>query len=127
MCFTQRLVSLLFIGIIPSRDIVVFQDVRILRRRNNAKEILQLLLLQIPLRQVFELTLRELEVLRRGNRQFGLVARDHNIVCGKLTGLSTDFDLFLQIFLKHGDIENLVFDWLRAVDDKFDSFLSLDL
>lgn len=87
-----------------------------------------MLLLQVSLGKVFELTLGKLELGRAGNSQLGAVTADDNIVGGEGSGLSSDLDAIVQVLLEKGHIEDFIVDGLCAVDDELDGrFLCLDL
>ena len=87
-----------------------------------------MLLFQVSLRKVFELTLRKLKIGRTGNSQLGAVTADDNIVGGEGSSLAIDLDAIVQVLLEKGDIEDLIVDGLCAVDDELDGgFLCLDL
>lgn len=86
------------------------------------------MLLQESLRQVFQLTLGELQIRRAGNSQLSAILADNNVIGCQSTSLPRELDSFLQVGLEQPHVENFIIDGLRAVDDEFDNvLLSLDL
>lgn len=126
--FENLLFSLLFFISISAGHGKVSHFVRILASSDNSKVVSELLLLQISLGQVLQLTLGEAKIGRAGNSQLSSITGDGNIVGSKSSGLSIDLDSVVKVLLEHGNVEDLIVDRLRAVDDEFgDGFLSLDL
>jgi hypothetical protein len=122
--------SLLFIfGIITARNAVIAHFIRVLGGRNNAQVILQLLLFQVTLGQVLQLTLAKVQLGRTGNRQLGAVTANDNIAACQLSSLAVNLDAIVQVLFKLCDIQDLIVNGLRAVNHKLDgAFLtSLDL
>jgi len=120
----QYIISLLFgLLIITSRNLVILQLIRVLRRGNHPQIITKLLLLQIPLGQILQLTLGESQILRTGDGDLGAVAGDDDIALGEVTGLALDLDAFVEVFFEGGDVEDLVVDGGGAVYDKLDGGL----
>ena len=74
------------------------------------------------------MTLGESKVSRAGNSQLRAIPGDDNVVGSKGSSLSSDLDSVVEVFLEESNIENLIVDGLRAVDDELDDILlSLDL
>ena len=87
-----------------------------------------MLLLQVSLGKVLQLTLGEFKVGWASNGQLSAVSGDNNIVGSEGSSLVVDLDLFLEVSLEHGNIQNLIVDWCGAVNDEFDNaLLSLSL
>lgn len=125
--YKLRFFYLLFITFISSADREVSHFIRILAGGNNSKVITQLLLLQVSLGQVLELTFGESKISWAGNSQLCAISCDDNIVGCKSSSLSVNLDLFLKVCLKESNIQDLIVDWLCAVNDEFNNFLSLNL
>lgn len=114
--------------IVAAADVVVAKLVRVLRCGNNAHVVLQLLLLQVTLRQVLQLTLGEAKLGRGRDSQLCAVAGDHNTGVSELTGLSGDLDALMEVLLEVSNIQDAIIDRLCAINDELDSgFLSFDL
>lgn len=119
---------LVAIGVVACTHLVVPQFVRILRCSYNSKVVLQLLLFQVTLREIFQLALAEAKFGRAGNCHLCPVPRNRDIVVSKLACLPTDFDSILKILLELSNIKNLIVDRLCAVDGEFHhTFLALYL
>jgi len=119
---------LLFIDLLTSRNGEVSKLVRILTSSNNTKVIPQLLLLQIPLGQVLELPLGELNVRWSSDSELGTVTNNGNSARGEVGCLSIYLDAVLEVLLEGSYVEYLIVDWGSAVNDEFyRSFLCLDL
>ena len=87
-----------------------------------------MLLLQVTLAQVLQLTLGEFKLGRRSNGELRSVSGDGDIVASQSAGLVSDLDTVVQVLLERSNIEDLIVDWLCAVNDELDGrFLSLDL
>ena len=109
--------------VVSGGDLVVLQLVRILRGRDHAQVIAKLLLLEVALRQVLQLALREAEVVGAGDGDLRPVARDDHVRLGEVAGLALDLDPLVEVLLEGGDVEDLVVDGGRAVDDELDAGL----
>ena len=121
-------VFLLFFYIIPSRDRKVSELIRILAGCNNTKVVPQLLFLEVPLGEILELPLGELNVRWSCYSKLSAVATDADSISGEVGRLSFDFDAVLEVLLEGSNIEYLIVDWGGTVDYKFyRSFLSLNL
>lgn len=119
---------LFFFGIISSTDREVSHLVRVLGGGNNSKVISQLLLLQVPLGKVLELTLGESQFGRRGNSQLGAVTRNDNTVGSEGSSLSTNLDAVVKVLFELSNIQDLIVNRLCAVNDELDNaLLSLSL
>jgi hypothetical protein len=114
---------LLGILIITGRDRVVPQHIRVLGSGNNAQVITQLLLLEVALREVLQLTLGEAEVGRRCDGQLGAITRDGNVVLSKVSGLSLNLDTLLQVLLERSNVQDLIVNRCGTVNDEFDGSL----
>jgi hypothetical protein len=111
-----------------SRNRRIAKFVRVLTGRNHSQVITQLLLFQISFREVLELTLGKVQVRGRCDRQLGTISGNDDVVGRQRSRLARNLDAIVQVFLKRGNIQNGVIDWLRAVNDKLDCGLfSLDL
>lgn len=99
--------------------------VRVLARCHHPKIISELLLLQVTLRQVFELSLAELEVRRGSDGKLGPVTGDDYVVGGKGPGLSlwANLDAIMEVLLERGNIKYLVINRGRAVNYELDGLL----
>ena len=95
---------------------------------NDSKVITELLLLQVSLRQILELTLGEFEFCGTSDRQLCSVSGDDDVVGSQCPSLASDLDMIMEVFLEKSNIQNLIVHWLCAVNDKLNNvLLSLDL
>ena len=117
--------SLLFISlVIATSDLVVFQLVRVLGLGNNTQVITQLLLLEVSLGEVLQLTLGESKVLGAGNGDLGGVTGDNNATLSEVSSLSiSDLDAFIEVLLEGSDVKNLIVNRSCAVNDELDGAL----
>lgn len=116
--------SLFFIlSIITARNGVITHFVRVLGSRNDPQVILQLLLLQVTLGQVLQLTLAKAQLCRTGNRQLGAVTANDNIAACQLSSLAANLDAIVQVLFELCHIQDLIVDGLRAVNHEFDGAL----
>ena len=115
--------------IITSSDLVVLKLVGVLRLGNNTKVITQLLLLEVSLGEVLQLTLGEAKVLGTGNSDLGAVTGDDNSALGEVAGLSiSNLDTLVEVLLERSNVKNLIVDRCSAVNDELDgALLSLSL
>lgn len=95
-----RLFYLLFQLVVSSADREVSHFIRAFASGNDTKVVTQLLLLQVSLGQILELTLGETKISRTGNSQFCAISGNNNIVGGKSSSLSSNLDLILQVSLE---------------------------
>ena len=82
---------------------------------DNSKVILKLLFLKVLLSQILDISLTGVRI-SKDNSQLSLLSNNRDIVLGSRT-LSLDFDLVPEELLEGGWVEDLVGDWLGAVDD----------
>ena len=94
--------NLLFIRlVITTSDLVVFQLVRVLGLGNNTQVITQLLLLEVSLGEVLQLTLGESKVLGAGNGDLGGVTGDNDATLSEVSSLSiSDLDALIEVLLE---------------------------
>ena len=119
------LANYLFLGllIITAGKAEVSELVSVLVGGNNAEVIAELLLLEVTLGEVLELTLGEAKVGGGGNGELGLLAGDDNVVGGEGTGLAVDLDAIVKVLLEGGNVEDLILNGSRAVKDELDGLL----
>ena len=119
------LAKYLFLGllIITAGDAEVSELVSVLVGGNNAEVIAELLLLEVTLGEVLELTLGEAKVGRRGHGELVLLAGDDDVVGGEGTGLTVDLDAIVKVLLEGGNVEDLILNGSRAVKDELDGLL----
>lgn len=127
--FVGYSIFLIFIILFFSgRNRRIAKFVRVLTGGNHSQVIAQLLLFQISLREVLELTLGKVQIRGRRHRQLGAISGNDDIVGRQDSRLAPNLDAIVQVFLERGNIQNGVIDRLRAVNDKLDRGLfSLDL
>ena len=104
-------------------DLVVLQLVRVLASGDDPQVIAKLLLLEVTLAEVLELPLRETEVLGTRDGDLRAIAGDDDVARGEVAGLALDLDALVEVLLEGGDVEDLVVDGGRAVDDELDGAL----
>ena len=124
------LLFLLFINllVIISSNREVAKLVRVTGCCNNAKVITQLLLFQVSLGKVLELSLGELNFSGCRNSELGTITRDGNSRACKCSSISVNLDMFLEVLLEGSNIKYLIVDRSGTVDDVFyDSLLCLNL
>ena len=102
---------------------VVLQLVRVLGGSDDTQVITQLLLLEVTLGQVFQLTLGEAKVLGTGYSDLGAVTGDGNIALGEVAGLSINLDALVEVLLEGGNVKNLIVNWGSTVNDELDGGL----
>jgi len=119
------LANYLFLGllIITAGDAEVSELVSVLVGGNNAQVIAELLLLEVTLGEVLELTLGEAKVGGRGDGELVLLAGDDDVVGSEGTGLTVDLDAIVKVLLEGGNIEDLILNGSRAVKDELDGLL----
>ena len=117
--------NLLFISlVIATSDLVVFQLVRVLGLGNNTQVITQLLLLEVSLGEVLQLTFGESKVLGAGNGDLGGVTGDNNATLSEVSSLSiSDLDALIEVLLEGSDVKNLIVNRSCAVNDELDGAL----
>ena len=117
--------NLLFISlVIATSDLVVFQLVRVLGLGNNTQVITQLLLLEVSLGEVLQLTLGESKVLGAGNGDLGGVTGDNDATLSEVSSLSiSDLDALIEVLLEGSDVKNLIVNRSCAVNDELDGAL----
>ena len=87
--------------IITSSDLVVLKLVGVLRLGNNTQVVTQLLLLEVSLGEVLQLTLGETKVLGTGNSDLSAVTGDNNSALGEVAGLSiSNLDTLVEVLLE---------------------------
>lgn len=108
---------------------VVLKLVRVLGLGNNTQVITQLLLLEVSLGEVLQLTLGESKVLGTGNSDLGAVTGDNNSALGEVAGLSiSNLDTLVEVLLERSNVKNLIVNRCSAVNDELDgALLSLSL
>jgi len=120
--FILTITSLLFnLFLVTSANAEVPELVRVLASGDNTKVITQLLLLKVPLGEVLQLTLGEAQVGGGGDSELGSVTGDGNIVGSKVSSLVVDLDTVMEVLLEGSNIQDLIVDGLRTVDDEFNS------
>ena len=82
-----------------------------------------MLLLEVTLGKVLQLTLGKLNISGDGDGELGGVTGDNNVVLGEVSGLSLDLDALLEVLLEGGNVQNLILNGCTAVDDELDSSL----
>ena len=103
---------------------VVLKLVRVLGLGNNTQVITQLLLLEVSLGEVLQLTLGETKVLGAGYSDLGAVTGDDNSALGKVAGLSiSDLDTLVEVLLERSNVKNLIVNRCSAVNDELDGAL----
>lgn len=126
-CLRNTLFLISLIGI-TSRDAEISELVRVLGSSHNTQIITELLLLQVALAQVLQLTLGETELRRGRHSQLSSVSGDRHIVGCQSTSLLSNLDAVVQVFLERRNIEDFIVNWLCAVNDELHGrFLSLNL
>ena len=121
-------IRLLVVRIVASTDRKVFHFIRVLTGGNNTEVITKLLLLQVSLGKVLQLTLAELEVSWTGDSQLCAVSGDNDILGREVSSLSINLDSVMKVLFELGHIEDLIVHGLCAVNDELGGgFLSLDL
>jgi len=103
--------------------LVVFQLIAVLGCSNDSEVITQLLLLQVTLGKVLQLTLRETKVLWAGHGDLCAVPGDDNIALGEVSSLSLNLDALVEVLLEGGNVKDLVVNWGGAVNDELDGGL----
>jgi len=104
-------------------DLEVFELVRGLVVGDDSEPVSEVVSLQVLLRQVFEVSLGEVDV--RSNVDLGLVGGDRDVLA-EVSDLSVDLDLLLEELLELGDGHDVVLNWVVAVDvEGSDSLLGL--
>ena len=117
---------LLFHIVFATGNAKVSQLVSVLAGGNDAKVVSQLLLLEVPLAKILELSLGESKIGGGSNGELGAIAGDGNIVRGKVSSLTIHLDTVLKVLLERGNVENFIFDGGCAVDDElYRGFLGL--
>jgi hypothetical protein len=111
------------IAIVTSGNVVISHFVRILGCRHDAQEILELLLFQVALGQKLELSLAKVELGGTGHGELGTIPCQDDILTRQLTRLAIDLDAIVQVLFKLSHIQNLIIDWLGAVDNELDRAL----
>jgi hypothetical protein len=94
-------------------DLEVAELVGVLRRGDDVKEITELLLLQVLLGEVLEVSLRERKL--GGDADLGLVAGDGNLLT-EVAGLAVDLDSIVEELLEGSNIEYLVLNRGGTID-----------
>ena len=119
---------LLLFGIITPTDGEVSHFVRVLASSNNTKVISELLLLQVALGEVFQLSFAEFQFSRARDSKLCAISGDDNIVRSKSSCLSSDLDFIVKVLFEHSNVKDFIVHGLCAVDDELDGgFLSFDL
>ena len=115
--------------VITSSNLVVLKLVRVFGLGNNTQVITQLLLLEVSLGEVLQLTLGESKVLGAGNSDLGAVTGDNNSALGEVAGLSiSNLDTLVEVLLERSNVKNLIVNRCSAVNDELDgALLSLSL
>ena len=108
---------------------VVLELVRVLGLGNNTQVVTQLLLLEVSLGEVLQLTLGETKVLGTSNSDLGAVTGDNNSALGEVAGLSiSNLDTLVEVLLERSNVKNLIVNRCSTVDDELDgALLSLSL
>lgn len=106
-------VNLLLFFSITTGDLEVSQFVGVLGTGNDVQEITKLLLLQVLLGQVLQVSLGEWKFSSDVN--LSLLTGDLDLGA-KVASLAVDLDAVVQVLLESSSIEDLVFDWLPAVN-----------
>ena len=110
--------------IITSSDLVVLKLVGVLGLSNNTQVVTQLLLLEVSLGEVLQLTLGEPKVLGTGNSDLSAVTGDNNSALGEVAGLSvSNLDTLVEVLLERSNVKNLIVDRCSAVNDELDGAL----
>ena len=74
------------------------------------------------------MTLGESQLGGAGDSQLCAVTSDDNIAGSESSGLATNLDAVMKVLLELSDIQDLIVDWLCAVNDKLRNvLLSLNL
>lgn len=107
--------NLLLIGLLVLVDLEVAQRVSIVRSRDDTQKVLELVLLQVLLGEVLEVTLGEWDL--RGQDELGTLTLDRDVVT-QLTGLAIDLDTVVQELFVTGSVKHVVRGRDGKVDDK---------
>ena len=119
------LANYLFLGllIITAGDAEVSELVSVLVGGNNAEVIAELLLLEVTLGKVLELTLGEAKVGGRGDGELVLLAGDDDVVGSEGTGLTVDLDALEEETLELSALEEAVLERNGKVDSELGELL----
>lgn len=114
MAHKNRLLVVLVISVV--NDVEELELVNTLGGGNDAKPVTKLLLLEELLGQVLEIAARELVVSNDLNLAIGDLGDDNGVA--ELANATVDLDLLVQELLEGRDVEDLVVNGLRGVDDE---------
>lgn len=81
------------------------------------------MLLEVTLRKVLQLTLREAKVLGTGHSDLGAVTGDDDIALSEVAGLALNLDALVEILLEGGNVKDLIVDRGGTVNDELDGGL----
>ncbi len=135
ICFTLKLIKslrkdvsysynvtsnlLLFLSIVTT-DLEVSQLIGVLVGGNDVQEITKLLLLQVLLGEVLQVSLRERKF--SSNVNLGLLAGDLDLGT-KVTSLAVDLDAIMKELLEGGSIENLILNRITTINSELGNSL----
>jgi len=108
---TEYLLVILILSVVL--EVEVAQVVAVLGLGDHADVVAEQLLLEELLGQVLEVALGEGDL--GGHGDHGVITLNGDVVAED-TGLAVDLDSVLQELLESGSVENLICDWLGAVD-----------
>jgi hypothetical protein len=110
-------ITLLFFLGISGVNLEISKLVGVFRRCNDTQEISKLLLLQIFLRQVLQISLGEWWLGSHDDLIF--FTRNSNFG-SKVTSFSGDFDRFMKKGFERRSIKDTIFDWCREIDGELE-------
>merc|ERR1719334_862 len=116
------LVALLISLLLVVVDLEVAQLVRVLGGRDDTQPVPELVLLQVLLGEVLQVSLREGNI--RGYDQFRLLLFQHN-VGPQVACLASNFNAFQQELLKASDVHDAILNRKSAVESKLQYSLLL--
>merc|ERR1719510_311258 len=105
-------------------DLEVSELVAVLGASHHAQPVPQVVLLQILLREVLEVSLGERDV--GGEGQLGLLSL-HGELLAKVAGLAGNLDALLEVFLEISAVHDSILDWVSAVNEELDLVLLAEL
>ena len=118
--FCLLFIYLLFIA---SSNRKVTKLVRVLGCSNYTKVITQLLLLQVSLREVLDLSLGESYSIRSSDGELSAVTRDGDSCSSNCSSLSINLEAVLEVLLERSNIQNFIVHGGGTVDDELNGAL----
>merc|ERR1712020_172747 len=116
----HKLHLLFFRLVIVLVDVEVLQGVAFLVLSNDSEPLSEVVLLQVSLGQVLQVSLGESDVT--ADDQVALGGVDLNLLA-QVANLAFDLDVLGQVLVEAGNIENAIVNWRLAVDGKLSSVI----